>query len=511
MTFTSKPFVIFLAISLAVYWLLRSRRTARTLALVLASYVFYAAANPWYLILLFFVSFADYHLGLKIGAAEDQKRRKFLITLSIINSLTLLVIFKYINFLVNIPADIAAEFGAQWHRFDIEVPFPLGISFYIFQTISYVVDVYRKKNPPCERFVDYLLYIAFFPRIVAGPIVPSEKFFPQMAQKPVLTKALFGMAVFRIITGLVKKLVIAEYLKLNIVDRVFDLPYMFSATEVLVAFWASLLQLYCDFSGYMDMIIGIAALFGLNLPENFIFPLKARNVRALFRKWHITLSRWLRDYCFIPLGGSRVSSKWKMHRNLLITMFLMGLWHGPYWNYMLHGVYYAVWMSLTHLIQGKGGPTEYEPGESKIKFVLTVAFNMLLFSGAVAMYRSSDMGNYFNLISRLWPFVLAFPPVLLVKFFIDLGGGADSSIWLTDQWDYFSTAFGSVSNLSLGLMGMIALTMAGAYFPMKWYLRIREGFARLPIPVQLLAAAAGGWVIYKAVGFEVTSFEYQRF
>jgi alginate O-acetyltransferase complex protein AlgI len=511
MTFTSLPFIILIAVSLSGYWLLRPYRTARTLALVLASYVFYAAANPWYLILLFFISCVDYLLGTKISAARTPRSRKLFLALSIVSSLTALVIFKYINFLVNIPADIAAQFGAEWSRYDLNVPFPLGISFYVFQTISYVVDVYRKKMPPCDRFIDYLLYISFFPRIVAGPIVPAGQFFPQLAEKPVLTREKFGMAIFRIVLGLVKKLVIAEYIKLNLVDRAFDLPMFFSATEMFVACWASVLQLYCDFSGYMDIIIGLAMLYGLSLPENFIFPLKSRNVRALFRKWHITLSAWLRDYCFISLGGSRVSSQWKLHRNLLITMFLMGVWHGPSWAYVLHGVYYAVWMSTTHLLQGPGGPVDYEPGESKIKFASTVALNMLFFTGAVTMYRCSDMGYYFDILSRLWPFVLAFPPVFLVLFLVAIAGGAEAWPWIQEQGEFFETAFFSVSNMPLGVVGIIALAMAGAYFPANWYDRIRKYFARLPIWVQLLLAAVAAFGIYKATSFEVTSFEYQRF
>jgi D-alanyl-lipoteichoic acid acyltransferase DltB (MBOAT superfamily) len=511
MSIATLPFAILLVVSLAVYWLGHRRRTVRTAVLVLASYVFYASANPWFLILLFYVSALDFWIGRRLGRSESPRARKLWVAASVTSSLSLLVVFKYLDFFAGVPADLAALFGIEWTRPEIRLPLPLGISFFVFQTISYVVDVYRRKIAPCERLLDYLLYIAFFPRIAVGPIVRAGQFLPQLAETPRLTKARFGLAVFLLISGFVKKLVIAEFVRFNLVDRVFDLPLFFSATETLCAAYAAVLQLYADFSGYMDIAIGIALLFGLELPENFNFPFKARNIRAFWRRWHITLSTWLRDYLFISLGGSRVSSSWKLYRNLLITMVLMGLWHGAAWNYVLMGLVFAAGLIVTHRLQGPRGPVDYVPGESKFLYVASVVATFHYLVVVWVIYKASSVQNVLDIFGRLTPFLAALPNVQAALVIKTLATGGSLSELVQDASLYFAKSFASVSNLSLTVVGVMAVGALGMWLPERIYAKIRDTFVRLPLPWQLLLAGLAVALIYKATAFQVTPFEYQRF
>jgi D-alanyl-lipoteichoic acid acyltransferase DltB (MBOAT superfamily) len=500
-----------MVVTLAAFWAVHRNRTARVLVLIAASYVFYASANPWFLILLLYVSLLDFWLGGRIARATNPRTRKWLTAASIVSSLSLLVFFKYTNFFLNAPADAAALFGVDWRRFNLPIPQPLGISFFVFQTISYIVDVYRRKIEPCEKPLDYLLYIAFFPRMVVGPIVRAGRFLPQLDAAPRLTKERFGLALFFLICGFVKKLIFAEFVRLNLVDKVLDLPTMYSATEALAAVYGSVLQLYCDFSGYMDIVIGIALLFGLQLPDNFHFPFKARNNRAFWRGWHITLSTWLQDYLYIPLGGSRVSHSWKLYRNLMITMVLAGLWHGAAWTYVLMGVSFGLGLVVTRLFQGKKGPLDYLPGESKFLYFVDVFTTFQFLAFTWVFYKARDVSNLVDVLSRLTPFLAGAPNFLIVKFGWALAHGEDLRQTVMDHALFLKKALLGVTNLPLAVVGVMALGACGMWLPEKWYEKSKAVFVRLPWPVQLLIAALAMLAIYKATSFQVTPFEYQRF
>jgi alginate O-acetyltransferase complex protein AlgI len=511
MTFATAPFLIFFVALLAVYWLFRKQRVVRTLVLIAASYIFYASSNPWFLILLVYISVFDYFLSHKIAAAQQPGRRKLYLVVSLVSSLSLLALFKYLDFFLAIPADIAERFDIYWERKSFGLPLPLGISFFVFQTISYMVDVYRRKIEPCTNLLDYLLYIAFFPRMVLGPIVRAKSFLPQLAETPRLSRERLSLAIFLLITGFLKKLAIAEYVRLNLVDRVFDLPLFFSATEVLMAVYGAMLQLYCDFSGYMDIIMGLSLLLGLELPENFNFPFKARSVREFWNRWHITFSTWLRDYLYIPLGGSRVSATWKVYRNLMITFFIGGLWHGAAWTYILWGITFGVGICVTRLYQGRKVLIGLQPGESKVLYAVDVFTTFQYLALTWIMYRSPGAQNMIDVMGRLLPWLALSPNYIAFRELQTVLTGGELLPFLRDGIDYFKGAFFGVTNLSLMYMGVLLLGAGGMWLPDKWYEKLRGTFLRLPLVVQVLIAGLALLVIYKITSFEVAPFEYQRF
>ncbi|MDZ4120975.1 MAG: MBOAT family O-acyltransferase, partial [Candidatus Cloacimonadaceae bacterium] len=255
--------------------------------------------------------------------------------------------FKYTNFILNTINQVA---GGNLPMMDIFLP--VGISFFTFQTMSYTLDIYFGKLKPLKSFFDFCFFVSFFPQLVAGPIVRASYFLPQIHKKLVLDRDIMAKALVLIFSGLIKKGVIADYISVNFVDRVFDNPGLFSGLENLIAVYGYGLQIYCDFSGYSDIAIGLAALLGFSLPQNFNSPYIASSVTEFWHRWHISLSTWLRDYLYIPLGGNR-RGKPRQYVNLMITMVLGGLWHGASWNFVfwgfLHGMGLAfdkVWLSL---------------------------------------------------------------------------------------------------------------------------------------------------------------------
>jgi len=339
--FSSKPFLIFLPIVLLIYHLLR-RREHKYRFLLLASWMFYAWWSIGYLWVIILTTMIDYVAAQKIESTTDERIRRRWLWLSIAANLGLLAVFKYTMFVVQNSLAVA-----RWCGFDVpDVVFtiilPLGISFHTFQGISYTVDVYRRSIPAVRSFVDYGLFVAFFPQLVAGPIVRAVEFLPQMKTPPRVTSQQVVDGVHWFLVGLFKKLIIADWLS-TFVAPVFANPMNYDSTTQCWAAVAWMAQIYCDFSGYSDMAIGCAKWFGFELPRNFHFPYLATNVADYWRRWHMTLSTWLRDYLFFPLGGSR-GSTWFVCRNLMITFVLCGLWHGASWNWLAFGMYHGLLM-----------------------------------------------------------------------------------------------------------------------------------------------------------------------
>ena len=261
--------------------------------------------------------------------------------LSVAVNLGMLGYFKYTNFLIEIANGI---FGAGFLDFR-NIFLPVGISFFVFQSMSYTIDVYRGAIRPLRRRIDYMFYLSFFPQLVAGPIVRARDFIPQIRKPVLVTRRMFGMGVGFIIIGLIKKAVISDYISLNFVDRVFDDPALYSGFECLAGIYGYALQIYCDFSGYSDMAIGIALLLGFRFPKNFDAPYKSATITEFWRRWHISLSSWLRDYLYISLGGNR-KGRVRTYINLLLTMVLGGLWHGAAVRFVLWGALHGVALAL---------------------------------------------------------------------------------------------------------------------------------------------------------------------
>src|SRR5713226_8127502 len=350
MLFTNGNYFVFLAAVFFVYWLLAAWRLPRIWLLLAASYYFYALWNPKFLALLILISTFDFLNALGIGKACSRTLRKSLVGLSVSLNVGALFLFKYFNFFGASLTDLLHKAG--WHG---SVPIlsnlvlPLGLSFIAFRSLSYVIDVYRGTIDPTRRFVDYLTFVAFFPTIIAGPLARAKDLLPQFRTQPHLSNEEGAQALFLIMVGLVKKIAIADFLANNLVDRVFDQPQLYSSVETLFAIYGYALQIYCDFSGYTDIAIGSALLLGLKLPANFNRPYAAENIADFWRRWHISLSNWLRDYLYFSLPGKR--SKVFPYGNLVVTMVIGGLWHGANWNFVVWGALHGFGLAFVRLWQ----------------------------------------------------------------------------------------------------------------------------------------------------------------
>lgn len=349
MIFSSGIFLFLFAAFTLIYAFLNKRDTLRILFVTCFSYYFYYKSSGLYFVLLGVVTMCDYFFAHKIARTSTQILRKWFLVASLLVNLGLLCYFKYTNFLLEI-------FHPLWSSESftpMAIFLPVGISFFTFQSLSYTIDVYRGNLKPLNRLLDYAFYVSFFPQLVAGPIVRAKDFIPQIRKPLFVSQTMFGEGVFLILCGLFKKAVISDYISVNFVERIFDNPSLYSGIENLFGVYGYSLQIYCDFSGYSDMAIGIALLLGLRFPMNFNSPYKSASVTEFWHRWHISLSSWLRDYLYISLGGNR-RGKIRMYFNLFVTMLLGGLWHGASWNFVvwggLHGGALAVhkwWRSVT--------------------------------------------------------------------------------------------------------------------------------------------------------------------
>ena len=322
-----------------VYMLLQKKLKPRLLFVMLFSYYFYYKTSGFYFVLLAVVTISDYYIAKKIASLRSEEcssttsrfSPRLLVTLSLVIDLGLLGYFKYTNFFAGMWAQMV---GSNFQPWDIFLP--VGISFFTFQSMSYVIDVYRRDLKPLPSLLDYAFYVSFFPQLVAGPIVRARDFAPQIRQPLTITSEMFARGVWFIIIGLFKKAVISDYISINFVDRIFDNPSLYSGVENLLGVYGYTLQLYCDFSGYSDMAIGIALLLGFRFPMNFNAPYKACSITDFWRRWHISLSTWIRDYIYISMGGNR-KGRVRQYVNLIITMLLGGLWHGASLNFVAWG------------------------------------------------------------------------------------------------------------------------------------------------------------------------------
>ena len=412
--FTQFYFWAFFAIVFAIFSLIKSKRLLKISFLFFVSLFFYYKTSGLFVLLLLFATISDFTIAKQIYKSTKNSTRKLFASLSVVINLTVLCYFKYSYFIINIintifgtsleVVDIFAEIGnvlCGYTRFSVDsIILPVGISFYTFQTISYTLDVYRKRITPIRNILDYGFYVSFFPQRVAGPIVRAAEFIPQIYKPYFLSRRQFGIAVFWIINGLAKKIILSDYLAVNFIDRIFETPLLYSGFENLMALFAYSLQVYADFSGYTDIAIGVAMLMGFYLPKNFNSPYKAPNASNFWKRWHISLSKWLQDYLYIPLGGNRnatfgtyfwiilmsligilLSGSWIIaaimigiataitiwglvvkekrnkiitNLNLMVTMLLGGLWHGASLNFVIWGglngigiVIYKIWRSLS--------------------------------------------------------------------------------------------------------------------------------------------------------------------
>lgn len=338
MLFSSGLFLFLFAAFAFFYGFMRRTPALRIWYVIAFSLYFYYKSSGIYLLLLVGVSVSDFWIGRAIAHVGSRRAQRALVALSIAADLAVLGYFKYTNFFIEIARDL---FGAGFLEFQ-NIFLPVGISFFLFQSLSYTIDIYRGSLKPVDRWGDYLFYLSFFPQLVAGPIVRARDFLVQIRQNPIaVSREMFGTGIYLIAIGLFKKAVISDYISLNFVDRIFDDPALYSGMECLAAVYGYALQIYCDFSGYSDMAIGLALLLGFRFPKNFDAPYKSATITEFWRRWHISLSSWFREYLYIPLGGNRCSKpRWML--NLFLVWAATGIWHGASWNFVLWGLYFWV-------------------------------------------------------------------------------------------------------------------------------------------------------------------------
>ncbi len=470
--FNTLAYAVFLAVVFVVSWLLASRVRARLWFLLLASYFFYAQWDPRFLALIFASSSADWLLANAIGAAKDERRKQRLLVLTVVMNLGVLGLFKYFDFGVAELAALLQRLGMHPPDMALRLTLPIGISFFTFESMSYVIDVYRRELPPHPSYLEYLAFVAFFPHLVAGPIVRPRDLLPQLSAPARFDATLASRALLMIALGLVKKLAIGDYLGLNLVDRVFDAPLQYSALECYAALVGYAVQIYCDFSGYTDIAIGSAALLGIRFPRNFDSPYKAHSIIEFWRRWHISLSTWLRDYLYIPLGGNR-RGRARTYVNLLLTMLLGGLWHGANLTFVVWGGLHGVLLAATRAFQELRG-------------------------------RRAGLQSSFG---RVVSVVLTFHAVTFCWLFFRAKSVPDALIILRR----LATFSGFHPNLDPRLLAVLAAGLVSHYVPESWYQRALGVFANLPALAQAAVLVLLALSVREMASLEAVPFVYFQF
>jgi alginate O-acetyltransferase complex protein AlgI len=402
LVFTSSMFLFAFFALLLLYRILYKSKPARIYLLIIFSLFFYYKASGIYFLFLFVVSFLNYFMGKWIGGAQNRKVRLSLFLISILLNIGLLIYFKYTNFIIQIINDLR---GSQIAPLDIFLP--LGISFIIFKALSYIIEIYLENIEPVKSIRDFTLFIFYFPTLQLGPIERASNFLPQVEEDSPLTKEMIGTALFLIMSGLIKKVVIADYIGINFVDRVFESPLRFTGVENLIGAYAYALQLYTDFSGYTDMALGISLFMGYRLTDNFNSPFKALSIADFWRRWHITLSSWCLDYIFKPLQIKfRGMNLFGNALALFITFLVIGIWHGPSWTYIAFGAIHGTYLAssiFTKKIRSKFYKKTKLTNSAAVKFVQWfITFHLVVF--AFIVFRAQSLSMVADMLKQMFSF-----------------------------------------------------------------------------------------------------------
>jgi alginate O-acetyltransferase complex protein AlgI len=466
MVLSSTAYFIFLVAVFFLYWPLSRIRVLGLAVVLLANYFFYAKWDLFYLFLIPAASTCDYFIGLGLMRFDRAWLRRALVSCSLLVNLGILAAFKYMPFVLENYARATGKPAPVWHWI-----FPLGISFYAFQSLTYTIDIYRRDAKPTRSYLAYLASVSFFPTTLAGPITRVATLLPQFEKLDrVLSPADSGRALFLIALGLTKKLLVADYLADNLVNRVFDFPKLYSGAETLIAVYGYALQLYYDFSGYTDIAIGSALMLGIRLPANFNMPYAARNIADFWRRWHISLSNWLRDYLYFSLPGLR--SKWKIftYLNLTITMLLGGLWHGASWNFVIWGLLHGVALAVTRALQGE---RRAEPAGWRRAAAVFLTAQYVCF--AWIFFRSETLDAALAVLQRI-------------------GSGTFS-----------------LENISAPVAVVLAVAVVGHYFPLKWQNWAAERYIAVPFYAQAAALMLLAIALQYVAATGVAPFIYTKF
>ena len=528
--FNSSLFLGMFLVFYLVYIFTKKHTYFRTVYVGLFSLFFYYKAGGEYFILLVLSSALNYFLADQIYKREKQQRIKLcFLVISIIANLGFLGYFKYTNFLID---SFNHLFSGRLQFQDIILP--IGISFYTFQTMSYTIDVYRNEIAPAKSFLDFTFFVCFFPQLVAGPIGRAKDFIPQIYQKITLTKKETSFALVLIIGGLLKKAVISDYISINFVDRIFDAPNSYTPFENLMAVYGYSLQIYCDFSGYSDMAIGLALLMGFTLPENFRTPYQSKNITEFWHRWHISLSTWLKDYLYIPLGGNRQGSfcgylfpfvffagalAWaisekpissipliivlvsiillaysillspnrkkslRSHSNQLTTMLLGGLWHGASLRFIIWGALHGFALAL-HKSFREIFPEKSEKNSFTSRRILPIIYTFITFHFVAfcwIFFRAKDFSIAMNVIENIGK--VTFDP---------------------HQWKVIIEGYRNIFLL-------LVIGFIWHFFPAKWNLFLKNSFEKTPLIVKALILAFVFWIVYATASTGPQPFIYFQF
>ncbi len=476
--FSTSLFLILFLGFLIFYNLLGKNKAARIFLLIFFSLYFYYKAAGLYFLILVVSAVANFYAGKLIATTENFTKKRIFLIVALIVNIGLLGYFKYTNFILQIIADISK------HNIDpLSIFLPIGISFYTFKSLTYVFDIYYDTLKPTNSLRDFSLYIFFFPNILLGPIDRAADFLPQIDHKPFISREDIGRALFLIMLGLIKKVVIADYISLNFVDRIFDFPLRFTGVENLLAIYAYVLQIYCDFSGYSDMAIGIALLLGFKLMDNFNYPFKATSIADFWRRWHISLSNWLKDYLFKPIQIS--SRRLKIFGNviaLIVTFFVCGLWHGAGWNFILWGVFHGVLMSISLFFK--------KPKEKLYKFLrinntrflrffqIVITFHFIAFS--FLLFRFSDLQIAKDMLSQIFDF---FHAEVFLQF---------------------------AEKLPL-ILGLIVIGYLFHFLPSRLGIWLQKIITAMPLPVKILIFVIAIWIVAQFKTADIQPFIYFQF
>lgn len=472
--FSSAVFLFLFAGFSLVYVLLQRTTALRLLFVTLFSYYFYYKSSGFYFFLLAVVTVTDYVLARCIYRFSARRAvARLCLGISLAVDLGLLVYFKYTNFFGDLWASLS---GGHFQAMDIFLP--VGISFFTFQSLSYTIDVYRGQLIPLCNPLDYAFFVSFFPQLVAGPIVRARDFIPQIRRRLYVDREMFGRGVFFIVSGLFKKAVISDYISVNFVERIFDNPALYSGVENLFGVYGYTLQIYCDFSGYSDMAIGIALLLGFHFPPNFDSPYKADSVTDFWHRWHISLSTWLRDYLYISLGGNR-KGWFRTYLNLFLTMLLGGLWHGASWNFVVWG------------------------GLHGLALACHKGFRQL--TGRVKTYRSTG-------IRRLLGGVVTFHFVCFCWIFFRNQTFENSWTMLRQiAFQFHSQVFGQLIEGYRGVFLLMAVGYLLHFLPDGWSRFCERRVVRMPLLLQALLIVAVVYVVVQVKSSEIQPFIYFQF
>ncbi|HKG23671.1 MAG TPA: MBOAT family O-acyltransferase [Blastocatellia bacterium] len=475
MLFTDSNYYAFLMVLFFAYWVVASRPGPRVGLLAVASGFFYWRVAGNSLALLVGISVIDFATTRLMADSKSENRRRLLLSVSLFASLGALCYFKYAGFILDSVARAltAAGMPAPDARFDILAP--IGISFFIFQSVAFVLDVYRRDARPAQSYLDHFAFVSFFPTIIAGPILRARNLIPHLREPVGLTSEMGGQAIFLIACGLIKKIAIADYLSANLVERVFDFPERFSSLEVLAAVYGYAVQIYSDFSGYSDIAAGSALLLGFSLPLNFNAPYRARDLPDFWRRWHISLSSWLRDYVFFTAAGRRVRDGGALRAALLITMLVGGLWHGAAWTFAFWGLMHGAGLVFVRALPLVRRRMPRPWRESRLPRALSCLFTFHFVCFSWIFFRAESLDRALSVLNQL-----------------------------------AALTFGA-ANLAMPVALLIPLCLSAHWVPEAAWSRASRAFCCLPAFAQACALLLLATGLYFVAGSDVAPFIYSRF